>query len=439
MIDENFWPPPEAFLDISAAKQVTDGRGRCVGVAICDDDGCPASSFYQGQRAHFFYEFEVLGPIGVPSGGLEFHTEAGSIVHGKNTFQYGTPAPRGVGAGMCLRYHHVLDLDVLPQSYSFTVGLASADERSYLGYTSGPLTHEQFRGAIVEHCRAIDVGTFAVGFDSAGKLRHHGAANLPGDCNVKVVEAAAGLGHASYWNEQPTIFHVTHWKAGSQWIKKILKDCVPDQLVEPEVREVQFKIKPIQAGMVYPTVYVTRQQFDSVRLPPNWRRFVVIRDLRDTLISGYFSLKVSHPLIAPRLEYWRSMLQQMDVSEGLIYLMDEWLPPSADIQLSWVEAGERLIRYEDLLEHDLEVLEPVLIDECALPVTRDQLRKAVLKNRFERLTRGRERGRENIQAHERKGVAGDWRNYFDDRVKEAFKERFGELLVATGYERDSNW
>ncbi|HVS27088.1 MAG TPA: hypothetical protein VHE58_07310 [Burkholderiales bacterium] len=44
-----------------------------------------------------------------------------------------------------------------------------------------------------------------------------------------------------------------------------------------------------------------------------------------------------------------------------------------------------------------------------------------------------------MQAHERKGVAGDWQNYFSKRVKEAFKNRYGGLLVATGYERDLDW
>ena len=42
-------------------------------------------------------------------------------------------------------------------------------------------------------------------------------------------------------------------------------------------------------------------------------------------------------------------------------------------------------------------------------------------------------------AHARKGIAGDWRNYFSDRVKQSFKTRYGGLLVATGYEQDLSW
>jgi lipopolysaccharide transport system ATP-binding protein len=63
----------------------------------------------------------------------------------------------------------------------------------------------------------------------------------------------------------------------------------------------------------------------------------------------------------------------------------------------------------------------------------------VLANRFERRAAGRERGSEDARAHLRKGVAGDWREHFTDRVKDAFKARYGGLLVATGYEQDLDW
>jgi hypothetical protein len=36
-------------------------------------------------------------------------------------------------------------------------------------------------------------------------------------------------------------------------------------------------------------------------------------------------------------------------------------------------------------------------------------------------------------------VAGDWRNHFDDRLREEFKTRYGGLLIATGYENDLEW
>ena len=240
-------------------------------------------------------------------------------------------------------------------------------------------------------------------------------------------------------NEQPTVFHITHWKAGSQWLYKILREIALERIVIPLVDEKQFLDAPLVRGAVYPTAYVTKEQFHSVALPENYRKFIIIRDLRDTLVSGYFSIRYSHALIDERLARRRERLEARTIEEGLLMLMDEWLPESARIQESWIESGEKFIRYEDLLEKDSEILEELLIGHCEIPVTPERLREVVVANRFENLTGGRKPGEENLMAHERKGVLGDWRNHFTQRVKEAFKNRYGGLLVATGYERDLNW
>jgi Sulfotransferase domain len=167
---------------------------------------------------------------------------------------------------------------------------------------------------------------------------------------------------------------------------------------------------------------------------------VIIRDLRDTAVSGYFSLKVSHPkFAADRVSALRRELQDGSLEEGLIQIIGNWLRVNANIQRSWLEAGEPVIRYEDLLENDVEILERVLIDECGYPIPRPRLRRAVETRRFVRMSKGRPRGDEDVTAHLRKGIAGDWRNYFTEPVKDAFKERWGELLVTAGYERDMEW
>ena len=237
----------------------------------------------------------------------------------------------------------------------------------------------------------------------------------------------------------PTVLHVTHWKAGSRWIARILNDCVPDRIVASEIGAKQLLERAVELGKVYPNVYVTREEFDKATLPAHWRRFVVIRDLRDTLISYYFSFKVSHPVIAPIITEERTVLQNLDHEEGLLRVMERWLPLCVSIQESWLAAGEPLIRYEDLIENDIGILENLLLDRCGLPVTRRRFRNAVEANRFEALTRGRPRGQEDVASHERKGIAGDWQNHFSDRVKSEFKARYGALLIATGYERNLDW
>jgi len=425
-IDADFWPSAAAFLDLSGVRAISDGKAHCTGVALCGGDGRPARIFHQGEPAYFFYEFEVIDEIEIPGGGLEFHDATGLLIHGKNTFQDGTPAPRSVDRGRRVRCRQVIHLEVAPGTYDFTVGLSSTDEASYRGYREGRLAHGEFDRNIREHCRVVDAGRFEVGFDRSGRLLHHGLANLRGECQLGIAEPASVLPTpaAGAFNREagiPSVVHVTHWKAGSQWIHAILRDCAPDRVVTPQLGNVEFLNWPVETGKVYPTVYITKRQFDSARVPAGTRRFVVVRDLRDTLVSGYFSLKVSHPVVEPGVPQFRSMLAGLSIEDGMVYLMDEWLIHSARIQLSWLEAGEPLIRYEDL------------------PVSRERLREAVERNRFERLTQGRSRGQEEVAAHERKGIAGDWRSHFSSALKRAFKARYGGHLVATGYEKDLTW
>jgi hypothetical protein len=237
----------------------------------------------------------------------------------------------------------------------------------------------------------------------------------------------------------PTIFHLTHYKAGSQWIYHFLRLCLPHRIVEPDSDNSTFLSKPLLQSYVYPTLYLCKEAFYSRPLPDNWYGFLVIRDLRDTLVSGYFSLLHSHRVVDPWVPSWRAKLQAVDLETGLLHMIDHWLPGIAQIQSSWLGAEIFLIRYEDLLQHDLEIFSRILLQDCRLPIRQSRLREIVLACRFESVTNGRNRGDEDVLAHHRKGLVGDWRNHFSERVKDRFKAKYGQLLIATGYESNEDW
>ncbi|MGM0879650.1 MAG: sulfotransferase domain-containing protein [Bacillota bacterium] len=235
----------------------------------------------------------------------------------------------------------------------------------------------------------------------------------------------------------PTVFHVTHYKAGSQWIYNIMRDCFPDDIVIPTEETAHFSNEPIRQNKIYPTVYVTKKQFESVQLPLNWRRFVIIRDLRDTLISLYFSYKISHEILSPEFQEVRNRLTGLSLDDGLVYLILNLFQFFKEFQLSWI-GDERLIRYEDLIVNDTKILTDLFINDFKLPITPERLRAVIEANRFQKLT-GREPGNEDILSHNRKGIANDWKNYFSPNVKRIFKNQFGDVLIKTGYEYDLNW
>jgi lipopolysaccharide transport system ATP-binding protein len=237
-----------------------------------------------------------------------------------------------------------------------------------------------------------------------------------------------------------TLLHVTHWKAGSQWIRRILEAASPAPVVQPQLPDVRLD-EPLRAGCVYPCLYITREEFAALRLPPDYYYFVVIRDLRDTLVSLYFSLLASHMILSDDMQGWRTRLQGLDRRAGLRALMEvepgEGIELIARIQDSWVGAP-CLLRFEDLLRRDVMLLDRSVRRNARWPLDRAHFTRVVMAHRFERLT-GRQPGDEDVTSHERKGVAGDWRNYFDSDLKDAFKQRFGQTLIRTGYEADLAW
>jgi hypothetical protein len=441
---ESVWADSGLFGSLLDRDQFTDGSARCTKLAVCNDMGVCTRSFRQGERVHFFLEFEVLRDIEVPAAGVELAHETGAVVHGKNTFQIANPVPRRVPRESTLRFHQWMDLWLSPGKYHVTLGLAQCDQDAYEGYVQGPLTHEEFAPKARECCRVLRVASLDVGYSDGGKLSHHGLANLPGGASAHVIDGISSIrageeAAAEPASDWPTVLHITHWKAGSQWIYKILQQCAPERIVQPEVGEVQVRYYPIRSGHIYPTVYMQKEELDLVVLPPGSRRFVVIRDLRDTLVSAYFSFKISHPILDQSLFVVRDTLQQLNMEDGMFYLMGRFLENCARIQLSWLESDELVLKYEELLHSDVELLEKALIDHCGLPVNREMLREAIRAHRFEALTGGRSRGQEDVTAHERKGIRGDWRNYFTDRLKKAFNARYGGLLVAAGYEQNLSW
>ncbi len=238
---------------------------------------------------------------------------------------------------------------------------------------------------------------------------------------------------------QPTVFHITHRKAGSQWVAEILKQCAPSRFVTPKEFAGHFYDTPIKSGSIYAAVYAAKHDFDAVINLGSFphKKFVVIRDLRDTLISEYFSLKYSHPLIHERYRKWREILMGCDKTQGLLYIMDEILPEYADFQRSWIDTDAWLIKYEDLIRDEFKIFEKI-IEHCQIAISQQRLSDIVCNNSFEVVT-GRRRGQEDLIAHQRKGIIGDWQNHFSDLVTEEFKERFGKILIKTGYETDLKW
>ncbi|WP_133716050.1 ABC transporter ATP-binding protein [Methylocaldum gracile] len=187
--DEFFWPKPEAFLDISAIPQISNGWARCIGIALCDQNGRPCKAYQQGETASFFYEFELLRDIEVPIGGISIASDKGIIIHGKSTLEYGSDVPALVKKQLRLRFRQDINLAIACGEYTFTVGLATIDHLNYelrSEYSYQDLATKTFR-----LCHLCNVAVFSIFPRKSGtpvQLLHHGIADLPGRCNVLTID-----------------------------------------------------------------------------------------------------------------------------------------------------------------------------------------------------------------------------------------------------------
>lgn len=239
--------------------------------------------------------------------------------------------------------------------------------------------------------------------------------------------------------DQLTIFHISQWKAASQWVKSVLRLAQPDRLVEcgGEMAYGVFK-EPLRRGAIYSPLYVNREGFEqsSAAAVPH-RKFIVIRDLRDILVSWHKSLLKSHGL-NPIVAMHRAKLEHMTTEEGMTYLLrHDHFRGLASVALSWVRSSEPVFRYEDLVADHGSFIRRIF-DHCEVRLPEERVAQLIRNRSFQAMT-GRAQGQESTDAHYRRGVSGDWRNHFTPELTKTFKELYGHFLVVTGYEENSRW
>ncbi len=239
-------------------------------------------------------------------------------------------------------------------------------------------------------------------------------------------------------NPVPTLLHLTHAKAGSTWIAAVLHELFGEKLA-PRGRRVaessggELGRHVFETGRVYPAMFMTREEVLSHPELNGCKRFVVIRDLRDTLVALFYSLKLAGPgenSAASRGEM--DPIFSDDEEAGLLQVLDSRIAQIAEIQTSWFKQGEVILRYEDLIDSGFHVLRDAFIHRLGLPVSEKKLHRAI------QCAPG-ERSAQAVRQRGRRGGAVQWRNHFTPKVRARFAEKFGHVLIAAGYEKDLAW
>lgn len=253
------------------------------------------------------------------------------------------------------------------------------------------------------------------------------------------------------------IYHCCVQKTASRWIKKILADRVvykhcKMKIFDPGINLIgSFPRKtgltePFPVNTIISPLYILYEDFALIEKNPEYKTFYMMRDPRDILVSYYFSARFSHAE-NPYVLRQRSLLDKMDDSEALSYFITKINNEHRKLYYgirTWYFAGEKdknlsVFRYEDLT--GLKGIDCFirLFEHIGCPIPENKIRVLLRKYSFKKLAKGRDRGMEDRESHFRKGITGDWKNYFSQEHKKAFKEAAGQLLIDLGYEKDMDW
>jgi hypothetical protein len=239
------------------------------------------------------------------------------------------------------------------------------------------------------------------------------------------------------------IYHCCTQKTASQWFRGIFADpAFTDYTgleefpyVSDGLRTARFDA-PFPPRTVATHLYVDYRTYLAITKPSRYRTFFVLRDPRDIVTSWYFSALYSHAGVGTIPEK-RTQLAQLDLRAGLKLVVDQIDALGLfEAQHSWLDAaGDPMVavfRYEELAADNHAFLRK-LLDYLEVPMPAGRIAALSRRHSFERHANGRAQGLEDAHSHYRKGVAGDWKNFFDDEVLAHFNSVAGDTTRRLGY------
>jgi hypothetical protein len=182
---------------------------------------------------------------------------------------------------------------------------------------------------------------------------------------------------------------------------------------------------------------------------PDARIIYLLRDGRDVLTSGVFHWLTKHEkgqnlnnfeklrketIIEKKQDISGPFFQKKEICKWA----NEWKQPLQAVNEFKSVFPVKIIKYEDLLVHPEEILK-TCFDFLKVRSTKKILRAAVESGSFKEMSNGRNRGESDSVAHVRKGISGDWKNYFSYEDAKLFHEISGDLLLEYEYEINPDW
>lgn len=221
---------------------------------------------------------------------------------------------------------------------------------------------------------------------------------------------------------------IEHERSGGTWLAHILSNCY----------NIEFITRT--TGWLKKRNGIVRLHGRHQYTYNNSKQIYILRDGRDVLTSYYFHL--FKRLKIKQANYFKDI---DDVKINMPQYLSLYFNKKLDnknvwhLHVSyWIPKLKIVVKYEDLSKNSYETVKNVLMRLYSTHIDEKRLRKIIANHSFEKVA-NRQPGQEKRDRFHRKGIIGDWKNYFNRESAEIFNFYAGKTLIEIGYEKDSSW
>jgi len=240
------------------------------------------------------------------------------------------------------------------------------------------------------------------------------------------------------------ILHITLRKCGSQWVRDVLR--APElhpyntYLYSGITKDLSYENLPIiNKGTLSGPIYnMNAREWQNWNCKKHDLAIVIIRDPRDRIVSDLHSALFSHTP-TPRTEAVKKFLTNLKSNSDQLNSLITFNAHSKFYQ-TWAsseDSSSLVVKYENLILHPYEEFSKIA-NWLNLSIPAPILRSVINRLSFKAKS-GRMPGATDIYSHYRRGVSGDWVNFFTHSHGQLFESLYPGLLQKLGYESQSDW
>lgn len=149
---------------------------------------------------------------------------------------------------------------------------------------------------------------------------------------------------------------------------------------------------------------------------------------REIVLNGYDENKSDQENMTRYIEEKTTYPERFNPGFSYVKFIEDWLD----------KTNIHIVKYEDV-HKDPEGMLKGILEYCGeKDICAEKIKSAIKDNSFKNIT-GRTEGHQDKTSHKRKGIVGDWKNYFNSESCDLVFKNQQNLLVKLNYEKDDSW